>query len=80
MAIKINEEENKIVPMMRTIAQCYEEILKLDKNTCVTQWFIRSLCLNNLVKHFKSGNKILVNFDDLLRYLNGEERSVGSCM
>ena len=30
MAIKINEEENKIVPMMRTIAQCYEEILKLD--------------------------------------------------
>ena len=68
------------IPQIKTIAQCYEEILKLDKNTCVTQWFIRSLCLNNLVKHFKSGNKILVNFDDLLRYLNGEERSVGSCM
>lgn len=35
MAIKINEEENKIVPMMRTIAQCYEEILKLDEHTCL---------------------------------------------
>lgn len=68
------------IPQIKTIAQCYEEILKLDKNTCVTQWFIRSLCLNSLVKHFKSRNKILVNFDDLLRYLNGEERSMGSCM
>lgn len=58
------------VSRMKTIKQCFEEIKKLDPETAVTQWFIRSLCKDNKVKHFMTGCKILVNFDDLLRYLN----------
>ena len=57
---------------MRTIKQCVEEIRKLDSDTAVTEWFVRCLCKENKIKHFMSGNKTIVNLDDLLRYLNFE--------
>lgn len=69
------------IPRIRTIGECKEEILKLDENSSICEWYIRQLCENNLVKHFKSGKKVLVNFDDLLRYLNGYENcEVPACM
>lgn len=55
---------------MRTIKQCYQEIKKLDSDTAITEWFIRCLCKEHKVKHFMTGKKILVNFNDLLTYLN----------
>ena len=58
------------IPKMRTIKQCHEELKKLDPETAVSEWFIRTLCTSNKVKHFLSGTKILVNYDDLLLYLN----------
>ena len=61
---------NEKLTRMRTIKQCHEEIKALDSNTAITEWFIRCLCKDNKVKHFMSGSKILVNFDDLLNYLN----------
>ncbi len=69
------------LPRIRTVSECRAEILKIDSESCVCEWYIRQLCENNIVKHFKSGKKVLVNFDDLLRYLNGQEDSeVASCM
>ncbi len=61
-----------MVARMRTVQECYEEIKTLDNGTAVTQWFIRNLCKHNKVKHFMTGKKILVNFDDLLSFLNFE--------
>ncbi len=55
---------------IRTIPQCLNEIKSLDNDTAVTENFIRSLCKSGLVKHFKSGNKYLVNLDHLLEFLN----------
>ena len=55
---------------MRTIKQCYQEIKKLDSDTAITEWFIRCLCKQGKVKHFMTGTKTLVNFDDLINYLN----------
>ena len=58
------------ISKMKTVKQCFEEIKKLDQETAITQWFIRCLCKENKVKHFMTGTKILVNFDDLINYLN----------
>lgn len=58
------------ISKMKTVKQCFEEIKKLDPATAITQWFIRCLCKENKVKHFMTGTKILVNFDDLINYLN----------
>lgn len=60
------------ISKMKTVKQCFEEIKKLDPQTAITQWFIRCLCKENKVKHFMTGTKILVNFDDLINYLNQE--------
>ena len=60
----------KATARIRTIPQCLMEIKSLDNNTAVTENFIRSLCKSGEVKHFKSGNKYLVNLDNLLNYLN----------
>ena len=54
---------------IRTIQQCLNEIKSLDPCTAITENFIRTLCKNNQVKHFKSGTKYLVNLDNLLSYL-----------
>lgn len=63
---------NLTVARMKTIKQCFEEIKKLDPDTAISQWFIRCLCKENKIKHFYTGSKILVNFDDLINYLNQE--------
>lgn len=61
------------IPQMKTVQQCFQSIKQLDSETAITEWFIRSLCKDNKVKHFMSGNKILVNYDDLLKYLNNSD-------
>lgn len=58
------------IARMKTVEQCFTEIKKLDPDTAISQWFIRCLCKENKVKHFLTGNKILVNYDNLLCYLN----------
>ncbi len=68
------------LPKLRTVAECRKEILKLDEGSIVCEYYIRKLCENNLVKHFKSGKKLFVNFDDLIRYLSDEESEVPVCM
>ena len=55
---------------LRTIQQFMAEIIKLDPDTAISEWFIRSLCKSNKIKYILSGNKSLVNFDSLLQYLN----------
>ena len=57
---------------MRTIKECAIEIKELDPASAITEWFIRALCKENKVKHFMTGKKVLVNFDDLISYLNFE--------
>ncbi len=68
------------IPKIRTVAECKKELLKLDEGTSISEWYIRQLCEQNLVKHFMSGNKLHVNFDDLVRFLNSEPSEVPVCM
>lgn len=60
---------NSTVPRYRTIKDCLIEIKQLDKDSCITEFFIRNLCKQNKVKCYLSGKKSLVCLDSLLEYL-----------
>jgi len=64
---------------MRTVKEAYYEIKALDPNTSITEWFIRCLCHDGKVKHFKAGKgKILLDLDALRYYLStGDENYKG---
>ena len=61
-----------ILPQLKTIKGCLEELKTLDNNTAVSEWFIRQLCTNGQVDCRMTGNKVLVNFNSLIKYLGGE--------
>ena len=63
------------IPRFRTIQQCLAEIKKLDEGSSISEWFIRSLCKKELIEYYASGNKSLVNFDSLLKYLGGGRKN-----
>ena len=54
-----------MLPRMRTVEQCVEEIKKQDPKSCVSVHFIRNLCKTGVVKHFMSGTKVYVNENHL---------------
>ena len=58
---------------IRTIQQCLSEIKLMDKDTAITENFIRTLCKNGEVKHFKSCSKYLVSLDNLLEFLSSNK-------
>ena len=61
------------IPRLKTIKGCLVEIKKIDKETAISEWYIRSLCSENKIKYFKSGNKSLVDFDSLIAYFNTKQ-------
>ncbi len=55
---------------MRTIPEALAEIRALDEKTAVTPYCIRTLCNGKKVRCIYTGRKILVDLDDLIRFLN----------
>lgn len=55
---------------LRTINQCLNYIKELDKDSAVTLFFIRTICSKNVIRTTTAGNKILVDLDSLIDYLN----------
>lgn len=60
------------LPRYRTIQQCLLEIKKIDKESAISEFLIRSLCNRQRIAHIKTGNKSLINLDNLLQYLCGD--------
>ncbi len=58
------------IPRMRLLKDAAAEVKKLDPRTAVTPYFIRKLAIEGKVKSTMAGRKRLINFDDLLDYLN----------
>ena len=58
----------------RTVNATIKELKEIDPNTCISTYFIRCLCSSKKVISLTAGNKVLVNFDDLLNYLQKGER------
>ena len=57
---------------MRCVKDCVEYIKSLDKDTAITEWYIRTLCKNNIILNRVSGKKLYVNLDHLIAYINFE--------
>ena len=58
---------------MRTIFEAIELIKEQDPNTAVAPYTIRMLAKTNQIRSFRSGNKLLVNFDDLMRLIGDDD-------
>lgn len=57
---------------IRTIREALALIKSMDPETAITYNFIRKLCDQKTITSLWAGKKILINFDDLLGYLNIE--------
>ena len=55
---------------IRTINEVLELIKKDDKETAITYNFIKNLCLNGNVPSYKTGNKLLLNYELLIKFLD----------
>ncbi|MCH5164010.1 MAG: hypothetical protein J1F36_03250 [Clostridiales bacterium] len=58
---------------MRSIYEALELIKQSDPNTALTYNSIKKLCLEDKVKYFRSGKKIILNYDDLVKVIGIEE-------
>ena len=54
------------IPRMLTIKECAKEF----KSTGLTEYRLRQLALTNQIINIRAGNKILINADKLIEYLN----------
>jgi len=59
-------------PRIRTIKSAWEELLRMDPESAISQNYIRILVTNGVVPSLRSGSKYLVDLDKLMQYLNGE--------
>ena len=69
MKLEATYTTNKLA-RMRTINEALALIRKQDPETAVTYNFIRKLLDGDRVRHFRSGSRYILNFDDLLNELN----------
>ncbi len=58
---------------MRSIYEALDLIKESDPNTALTYNSIRKLCLDGQIRYFRSGKKIILNYDDLTKLLGMEE-------
>lgn len=68
--IKLETTTTTKMARMRTINEALALIKKQDPDTAVTYNFIRKLLDGDRVRHFRSGSRYILNFDDLLNELN----------
>ena len=59
--------------MVRTIKGALEELKAIEPNTSVTLYAIRKMVKQNKIPYIKTGNKILINMDNLIHYIEGKE-------
>lgn len=57
--------------MLRSVRASYELIKAQDQDTAITINAIRVWCKQGKVRSLTAGNKILVDIDSLLEYING---------
>ena len=51
---------------LRTITTCYEDIKRIDQNTAINKWLLRRLVNEGKISYRKSGNKFLIDLDEVL--------------
>lgn len=54
---------------MRTIRKAMSELKEMDSHCCVSEYWLRQAVKNGTIPSFTSGNRVLINFDKLIEYL-----------
>ena len=55
---------------MRTLDECFAEIIAMDENTAISKCYIRRLALSGKIPVVMCGRKRLINLDGLINYLS----------
>ena len=64
---------------MRSIYEALELVKQVDPCTALTYTSIKRLCLEGKIRFFRSGKKIILNYDDLIHFLGvSEDNSNGN--
>ncbi len=58
---------------IRSISDAHKLLAEEDKDTAVTEYFIRKLVTEGTIPSFKTGNKHLLDVDVLQAYLYGSK-------
>lgn len=65
----------EIMPRMRTVQQCAKYLKEQDPECCIGEWCIRKMIAREEIPVLKSGKRFLVNLDNLLKYLSGDQKA-----
>ncbi len=60
--------------MLRSIKKAHEIIRQSDPETAVTTHTIRLWCKEKKIKHLMAGNRVLIDIDNLINYINQENK------
>ena len=58
---------------IRTINETLQMLKQEDPNSGLRDFLIRKLANNYKIRSFKTGNKILIDYDSLMAYLRSED-------
>ena len=58
---------------IRTINETIQMLKQEDPNSGLSDFLIRKLANNYKIRSFKTGNKILIDYDSLMAYLRSED-------
>jgi len=57
---------------IRTITETLQMLKKEDSETCLSEFLIRKLANNYKIRSIKTGNKVLIDYDSLLAFLQSK--------
>ena len=57
---------------IRTITETLQMLKKEDTETCLSEFLIRKLANNYKIRSIKTGNKVLIDYDSLLAFLQSK--------
>ena len=58
---------------IRTITETLQMLKQEDPNSGLSDFLIRKLANSYKIRSFKTGNKILIDYDSLMAYLRSED-------
>ena len=56
--------------MLRTVNKALDEIKKIDKDTAVTAYTIRSWAKEKKIRSISAGTRVLIDVESLIEYIN----------
>ena len=60
--------------MLRTINKALDEVKKVDKETAVTAYTIRSWAKDGKIRSISAGTRVLIDVESLFDYINNSGR------